>query len=69
MEYTVKTTPGSANYVYHTAMKRFQIYLPEPMLERLEKLAEKRDYSVAEIIRSIIEKHFEESEKKEKSCG
>lgn len=67
MEYTVKTAPGSANYVYHTAMKRFQIYLPEPMLERLEKIAENRDYSVAEIIRSIIEKHFEENERKDKS--
>lgn len=69
MEYTVKVTPGSANYVYHTAMKRFQIFLPEPLMKRLEKIAEKRDYSVAEIVRSMLEKQTDAEEEKEKPCG
>ena len=69
MEYTAKCTPGSANYVYHMSMKRFQIYLPEPMLDRLEKIANKRDYSVAEIVRSMLEKQLDEDEQKEKTCG
>lgn len=50
-------------------MERLQIHFPKPMLTKLKEIAEKRDYSVAEIIRSIIEKHFEESERKDKSCG
>ena len=69
MEYTVKITPGSANYVYHTAMKRFQIFLPEPLMKRLEKIAQYRDYSVAEIIRSMLEKQTAIEEEKDKSCG
>jgi metal-responsive CopG/Arc/MetJ family transcriptional regulator len=50
-------------------MDRLQIHLPKPMLTRLKEIAEKRDYSVAEIIRSIIEKHLDENEEKEKPCG
>lgn len=50
-------------------MKRFQCYLPEPMLDRLEKIAEKRDYSVAEIVRSMLQKQIDEDEEKEKKWG
>lgn len=69
MEYTAKINPGSAKYVYHTSMKRFQIHLPEPLMKRLEKIAQYRDYSVAEIIRSMLEKQTAIEEEKDKSCG
>lgn len=39
------------------------------MLDRLEKIAEKRDYSVAEIVRSMLQKQIDEDEEKEKKWG
>jgi metal-responsive CopG/Arc/MetJ family transcriptional regulator len=69
MEYTGKYAPGSANYVYHMAMKRFQIFLPEPLMQRLEKIAQRRDYSVAEIVRSMLERQTAIEEEKDKPCG
>jgi metal-responsive CopG/Arc/MetJ family transcriptional regulator len=50
-------------------MKRTQVHLPEPLIKRLEKIAQRRDYSVAEIIRSMLEKQTDIEEEKEKSCG
>lgn len=38
------------------------------MLDELEEIARERDYSVAEIIRSMLRKQLDE-EKKEKTCG
>jgi metal-responsive CopG/Arc/MetJ family transcriptional regulator len=52
----------------HT-MKRFQTHLPEPMLKRLEEIAKERDYSVAEIIRSMLQKQIEEYDRSKKECG
>lgn len=52
----------------HT-MKRFQTHLPEPMLERLEEIAKERDYSVAEIIRSMLQKQIDEEDRRKKECS
>lgn len=54
--------------IMHT-MKRFQTHLPEPMLKRLEEIANERDYSVAEIIRSMLQKQIEEYDRSKKECG
>jgi metal-responsive CopG/Arc/MetJ family transcriptional regulator len=51
-------------YVYHTHMDRFQIYLPEPMLKRLREIADKEGYSVAEVIRRMVQKQLDEKEQK-----
>lgn len=51
-------------YVYHAHMDRFQIYLPEPMLKRLREIADKEGYSVAEVIRRMVQKQLDEKEQK-----
>lgn len=48
-------------------MDRLQIHIPKPMLERLREIAEKRDYSVAEIIRVMLQKQLDAE--KETPCG
>jgi metal-responsive CopG/Arc/MetJ family transcriptional regulator len=45
-------------------MDRFQIYLPEPMLKRLREIADKEGYSVAEVIRRMVQKQLDEKEQK-----
>lgn len=39
------------------------------MLARLEEIARERDYSVAEIIRAMLEKQIEEYDRSKKECG
>jgi len=39
-------------------MKRFQIYLPVRMWDRLKKQAQKLGISIAELIRRIIDEYF-----------
>lgn len=38
------------------------------MLEGFEEIAKQRDYSVAEIMRSVLQKYLDD-QKKEKTCG
>lgn len=51
-------------YVYHTHMDRFQIYLPEPMLKRLREIAEKEGYSVAEVVRRMVQRQLDETKER-----
>jgi predicted CopG family antitoxin len=48
--------------VYFSIMRRTQIYLPENIYKRLLLLKHAKELSVAEIIRSILEKHLGEEE-------
>jgi len=41
-------------------MKRTAIFLPEPLLARLRKMAEKKDTTVSELIRRAIEAFLEQ---------
>jgi len=52
-------------------MRKVQIFLPGPMMFWLKEKSEKKDVSVAELIRSILEKQVDEYDKKEKekTCG
>jgi metal-responsive CopG/Arc/MetJ family transcriptional regulator len=45
-------------------MDRFQIYLPEPMLKRLREIADKEGYSVAEVIRRMVQRQLDQKEQK-----
>lgn len=36
-------------------MKKINIYVPEPALEKLQELSKKKDVSVAELIRKAVE--------------
>ena len=46
--------------------KRTNFYIPEPAIERLKKLAEKKDVSVSELVRRAIEEYLVREEKKKK---
>ena len=46
-------------------MKRFQIYIPEPMMERLKKISAEKDLPVADLIRRACEKYLEDLDKHE----
>ena len=43
-------------------MKRFQIYLTEVELEKIKKESDSLDLSMAEIIRRILDRYFEDNE-------
>ena len=43
---------------------RSNYYIPEPQIERLRKLAQKRDVSVSELVRRAIEEYLKREEKK-----
>ena len=45
-------------------MKRVNYFLPLPMIEKLQRLAEKSGISVSEIIRMAIAEYLERKEKK-----
>lgn len=44
--------------LYNRCMKRTNIYIPTPMLEKLQSLAQQRDVSVAELIRRAVEEYL-----------
>ena len=46
-------------------MKRFQIYIPEPMMVQLKKISAEKDIPVADIIRRACDKYLEELVKSE----
>ena len=46
-------------------MKRFQIYIPDPMMEKLKKISAEKDLSVADLIRRACDKYLEDLEKSE----
>jgi metal-responsive CopG/Arc/MetJ family transcriptional regulator len=46
-------------------MKRFQMFLPEPILKRLMEYAQRHDYSIAEVVRRAVLKFLDEEELKE----
>lgn len=48
-------------------MKRFQIYIPEPMMEKLKKISAEKDLPVADLIRRACEKYLDDLEKHENS--
>lgn len=52
---------------YNECMRRFQIYIPEPMMERLKKISAEKDLPVADLIRRACEKYLEGLEKHENS--
>jgi hypothetical protein len=54
-----KTLDFCLSIMYIYCMKRFQIYLPVRMWERLKKEAAALGISIAELIRRILDKYFE----------
>lgn len=44
--------------MYNVGMIRTNVFLPEPLLARLRKLAAQRDVSVAELIRLAITEYL-----------
>lgn len=43
-------------------MKRFQIYIPDPMMEKLKKISTEKDLPVADLIRRACDKYLKELE-------
>ena len=41
--------------MYNECMKRINFYIPDPMLVKLQALADTRDVALAELIRKAIE--------------
>jgi metal-responsive CopG/Arc/MetJ family transcriptional regulator len=41
-------------------MKRTQVFLPDPLIRRLEQMAAKKEISKGEIIRRALEEYFKE---------
>lgn len=48
-------------------MKRFQVYLPQTVLEKLEAEAKERDRTVSEVLRAILQRHYEPDSKEVKA--
>ena len=46
--------------------KRVNYYIPEPLIERLKKLATKRDVSVSELVRRALEEFVTKEERERK---
>jgi len=46
--------------MYNERMKRINFYIPDPMLEKLQTLADRRDVALAELIRRAIEQFLAE---------
>ncbi len=46
---------------------RSNSYIPEPQIERLRRLAKKRDVSMSELVRTAIERFLDRDEKKKKT--
>jgi predicted transcriptional regulator len=46
--------------------KRTNFYIPGPAIERLKKLAQKRDVSVSKLVRRAIEEYLKREEKRKK---
>lgn len=44
--------------MYNECMKRINFYIPDPMLEKLQSLADKQDVALAELIRKAIEEYL-----------
>lgn len=51
-----------AMYEYDMHMKRVTYFLPEPLLARLRKYAERHDLSVSDVIRRAILRFLDEEE-------
>ena len=45
-------------------MKRVNYYISEPLIERLKRLAVKRDALVSELVRAAISQYLDREEKK-----
>lgn len=41
-------------------MNRTQIYLPQSQMKKLRELAQKKNWSVSEVIRGVLTEHLEE---------
>jgi metal-responsive CopG/Arc/MetJ family transcriptional regulator len=45
------------------AMLRVQTYFPEPLVKKLDKRAEEKGIPRSEVVRRILEEHFDKEEK------
>ena len=50
-------------------MKRWNLFIPVPLLEKTQNLAKKRGVSAADVVRIALEKYLQALEKQEKALA
>lgn len=50
-------------------MKRWNLFIPVPLLEKTQNLAKKRGVSAADVVRIALEKYLQALEKQEKAAA
>jgi predicted DNA-binding protein len=50
-------------------MKRWNLFIPVPLLEKAQNLAKKRGVSAADVVRIALEKYLQALEKQEKALA